>query len=141
MKRYLLLISMLAAFVAESAAREVYRLNDDWTFYFRSENSADDARNITLPHTWNLDALAGNSEYQRTTGNYMRGGPPLWACSADFDPQIRQQPILTHPRDDGTEFLILILKLQIAGCFCLCLAPLCGGQSLRLARRRLGKTK
>ena len=69
-----------------------------------------------------------------------RGGPPLWACSADFDPQIRQQPILTHPRDDGTEFLILILKLQIAGCFCLCLAPLCGGQSLRLARR-LGKTK
>ena len=72
MKRYLLLISMLAAFVAESAAREVYRLNDDWTFYFRSENSADDARNITLPHTWNLDALAGNSEYQRTTGNYMR---------------------------------------------------------------------
>ena len=59
MKRYLLLISMLAAFVAESAAREVYRLNDDWTFYFRSENSADDARNITLPHTWYLDALAG----------------------------------------------------------------------------------
>ena len=32
MKRYLLLISMLAAFVVKSAAREVYRLNDDWTF-------------------------------------------------------------------------------------------------------------
>ena len=58
-----------------------------------------------------------------------RGGPPRWACSADCDPQIRQQPILTHPRDDGTEFLILILKLQIAGCFCLRLAPLCGGRA------------
>ena len=51
-----------------------------------------------------------------------RGGPPLWACSADFDPQLRQQPILTHPLDDGTEFLILILKLPIAGCFCTRLA-------------------
>ena len=51
-----------------------------------------------------------------------RGGPPLWACSADFDPQLRQQPILTHPRDDGTEFQILILKLPIAGCFCTRLA-------------------
>ena len=60
MKRYLLLISMLAAFVVESAAREVYRLNDDWTFYFRSENSADDARNITLPHTWNDTDVSGD---------------------------------------------------------------------------------
>lgn len=86
MKRYLLLISVLAAFVAEVAAREVYRLNDDWTFYFRSENSADDARNITLPHTWNLDALAGNSEYQRTTGNYMRRLyiPEDWASKRLF---------------------------------------------------------
>ena len=70
-----------------------------------------------------------------------RGSPPLWACSADFDPQLRQQPILTHPRDDGTEFLILILKfkLPIAGCFCARLAPLCGGRSLRLDRRRFGR--
>ena len=86
MKRYLLLIFVVAAFVAEAAAREVYRLNDDWTFYFRSENSADDARNITLPHTWNLDALAGNSEYQRTTGNYMRRLyiPADWASKRLF---------------------------------------------------------
>ncbi len=86
MKRYLLLICVLAAFVQTVAAREVYRLNDDWTFYFRSENSADDARNITLPHTWNLDALAGNSEYQRTTGNYMRRLfiPAEWASKRLF---------------------------------------------------------
>ena len=86
MKRYLLLIFVVAAFVAEAAAREVYRLNDDWTFYFRSENSADDARNITLPHTWNLDALAGNSEYQRTPGNYMRRLyiPAVWASKRLF---------------------------------------------------------
>jgi len=86
MKRYLLLIGLLAAFVSEAAAREVFRLNDDWTFYFRNENSADDARNITLPHTWNLDALAGNSEYQRTTGNYMRRLyiPAEWASKRLF---------------------------------------------------------
>lgn len=71
MKRYLLLI-LLAMGIAGADARETYPLNDDWSFYFRSENSADDARYVTLPHTWNLDALAGNSEYLRTTGNYTR---------------------------------------------------------------------
>ena len=72
MKRMLLLTGMLAIALQTIAAREIHPLNDDWTFYFRNENSADDARNITLPHTWNLDALAGNSEYLRTTGNYQR---------------------------------------------------------------------
>lgn len=65
MKRYLLLISMLAAFVAESAAREVYRLNDDWTFYFRSENSADDARNITLHNPQNKSVRVQKNEKVR----------------------------------------------------------------------------
>ena len=39
--------------------------------------------------------------------------PATGACSADFGPQLRQQPVLTHPLDDGTEFLILILKFKI----------------------------
>ena len=96
MKRYLLLISMLAAFVAESAAREVYRLNDDWTFYFRSENSADDARNITLPHTWNLDALAGNSGVPAHDGQLH--APALHSCRLGVEAAL---PALRRRADRG----------------------------------------
>lgn len=37
-------------------AREVYDINNDWRFYFRHENSADNARYVNLPHTFSLDA-------------------------------------------------------------------------------------
>ena len=40
-------------------ARQTFSLNDNWQFYFKLETSSDYARNISLPHTWNLDALAG----------------------------------------------------------------------------------
>lgn len=53
-------------------AREVYTLNDNWQFYFKLESSSDGARNISLPHTWNLDALAGQGSYEQTTANYSR---------------------------------------------------------------------
>ena len=53
-------------------AREVYPLCDDWLFSFRYENSSDNARCVTLPHTWNLDALAGTIPYLRTTADYQR---------------------------------------------------------------------
>lgn len=53
-------------------AREVFTLNDNWQFYFKLESSSDGARNISLPHTWNLDALAGQGSYEQTTANYSR---------------------------------------------------------------------
>ena len=81
-----------------------------------------------LPNRY--DTLLQHCGAERRAGRSLRPRrPATGACSADFDPQLRQQPILTHPRDDGTEFLILILKLPIAGCFCLRLAPLCGGRA------------
>lgn len=53
-------------------ARQTFSLNDNWQFFFKVETSSDYARNISLPHTWNLDALAGQGEYLQTTANYSR---------------------------------------------------------------------
>ena len=66
----ILLLSLVLAGAAEG--REVYPLNDSWAFSFRHENSSDNARCVTLPHTWNLDALAGGGDYLRTTADYQR---------------------------------------------------------------------
>ncbi|MDO5497431.1 MAG: glycoside hydrolase family 2 TIM barrel-domain containing protein [Alistipes sp.] len=71
MKRFLLAI-LLTGFVAVTQAREVFSLNDNWKFYFKSETSADNALNVSIPHTWNLDALAGQGQYLQTMGNYTR---------------------------------------------------------------------
>ena len=71
MKRYIMAILLcLMAFAA--SAREVYSLNDNWQFFFKMETSSDYARHISLPHTWNLDALSGQGEYLQTTANYSR---------------------------------------------------------------------
>ena len=55
-----------------AAARQVFSLNDEWLFFYKTETSSDNARRISLPHTWNLDALSGRSEYLKTTANYSR---------------------------------------------------------------------
>lgn len=58
--------------VATVSAREVCPLNDGWRFFFRYENTSDAARPVTLPHTWNQDALNGSLIYRRTTADYLR---------------------------------------------------------------------
>ena len=70
MKKLLLIFLLIAAWSVQ--AREVYPLCDDWLFSFRYENSSDNARCVTLPHTWTLDALAGTIPYLRTTADYQR---------------------------------------------------------------------
>ncbi len=72
MKRFLILILSLVATVVELSAREVVSINDDWRFYFTSENSADYARSISLPHTWAYDATRSIMSPQPTTANYLR---------------------------------------------------------------------
>ena len=62
----------MTGFVAVTQAREVFSLNDNWKFYFKSETSADNALNVSIPHTLNLDALAGQGQYLQTMGNYTR---------------------------------------------------------------------
>lgn len=70
MKRYILILLALTVVTAQLAAREVYSLNNNWRFFFKEENSSDDARYVRLPHTWNLDALSGSESYRQTVGNY-----------------------------------------------------------------------
>ena len=71
MKRYILtLIATLVCIISE--ARQVFSLNDEWLFFFKTEISSDVARRVSLPHTWNLDALSGQDEYLKTTANYTR---------------------------------------------------------------------
>lgn len=71
MKRYILILLAIMA-VFEVNAREIYSLNNDWRFFFKEENSSDNARYINLPHTWNLDALTGVGTYKQTTASYLR---------------------------------------------------------------------
>lgn len=71
MKRYIVL-TLFTLFCLSLSAREVFTLNDNWQFYFKLESSSDSARNISLPHTWNLDALAAQGSYRQTTANYSR---------------------------------------------------------------------
>lgn len=63
---------ILLCLVQVSEAREVFSLNNNWKFFFKAETSSDNALNVSLPHTWNLDALAGQGQYLQTTGNYTR---------------------------------------------------------------------
>ena len=71
MKRYIFAL-LLSIIGLTASAREVFSLNDNWQFFFKLETSSDYARHISLPHTWNLDALASNGEYLKTTANYSR---------------------------------------------------------------------
>lgn len=71
MRRFLLTL-IFAVVACVSQAREVYSLNDDWQFFYKHDMSSDNARVVSLPHTWNLDALAGQGTYLQTTANYSR---------------------------------------------------------------------
>ncbi len=78
MKRYLLFLSALIGSVAIQA-REVIPLNEGWHFYYQSEKSSDNARTVTLPHSWNTDFSAGH--FVETTGCYLNTlhVPAAWA--------------------------------------------------------------
>ena len=72
MKRLLLYILVVICAITSTYAREVYLLNNDWKFFFKEENSSDLAREITLPHTWNANAIIDNGSYRQTVANYQR---------------------------------------------------------------------
>ena len=85
MKRYIIAVIMILLCYT-SSARQVFSLNDEWFFFFKTETSSDTARRISLPHTWNLDALSGQDEYLKTTANYSRNIfiPKNWAKNRMF---------------------------------------------------------
>lgn len=68
MKRILSIL--LAALCLTTQAREIYTLNEGWRFFFADENSSDNARIVSLPHTWNLDAAGAAGSYLRTSARY-----------------------------------------------------------------------
>ena len=72
MKKFSLLLMLLVGVVLSGSAREIYSLNSGWKFFYMEENSSDNAREITLPHTWNIDAFVGNGTYRQTSANYQR---------------------------------------------------------------------
>ncbi len=84
MKRYLLL-GLLLLLAAPGHARETYPLNDGWLFFFKSENNSDNARYVTLPHTWNTDPKF-EGVLLETTGNYRNSMfvPLDWAGKRVF---------------------------------------------------------
>lgn len=72
MRKFLVCLALLAGVVISGSAREVYSINSGWQFFYMEENSSDNAREVTLPHTWNLDAFVGNGSYRQTSANYQR---------------------------------------------------------------------
>ncbi len=86
MKRFFLLTALLCGLCLPLKAREVISINDNWRFYFSTENSADYARTISLPHTWNFDQNGTWSASQKSTANYIREvyTPAEWSQSRVF---------------------------------------------------------
>ena len=84
MKR-LFILCLLLGLALTASARDIYQLNDGWEFFFKSENTSDNARMVNLPHSWNTDPLAGQN-FQETTGNYLREIyiPEEWASKRIF---------------------------------------------------------
>ena len=60
-------------------------LNEGWRFFFKSENSSDNARHVTLPHTWDTDT-GGTGYFLETTANYQNDMyiPAEWATKRLF---------------------------------------------------------
>ena len=72
MRKTLFYIVFLIGVATSVSARDIYSLNSGWKFFYAEENSSDNAREISLPHTWNIDAFVGGESYRRTLANYRR---------------------------------------------------------------------
>lgn len=72
MKRFLVFLLTLFTAITTLTAREVYILNNSWRLFFKDDNSSDNARFVSLPHTWNTDALSEGGTLRQTTGYYRR---------------------------------------------------------------------
>ena len=61
------------------------RSTKGWRFFFKSENTSDNARHVTLPHTWNTDPRSAGG-WLETTGNYQNDIyiPGEWASRRLF---------------------------------------------------------
>ena len=85
MKRYLTILLLLTVVATTVSAREVFPINEGRRFFFKSEKTSDNARHVTLPHSWNTDPLA-QGYWLETTGSYQNGMyiPVEWASKRLF---------------------------------------------------------
>lgn len=65
----MLLLALLCC--PTTQAREVYTLNEGWRFFFADETTSDNARIVSIPHTWNRSAAGCNGPYRRTSAHYF----------------------------------------------------------------------
>ena len=82
-KKYALLGLLLATLPL--GAREIHPLNEGWRFFYASEPNSDNARFVTLPHSWNNNPTAEGS-LRETTGLYQNDlrVPAEWASKRVF---------------------------------------------------------
>lgn len=71
-KQLLTLVTITLSVICSYAQREVINFNDNWKFSLGLEVQRDKAVNINLPHTYNLDALAGKIDYYRGAASYVK---------------------------------------------------------------------
>ncbi|MDL2320341.1 glycoside hydrolase family 2 protein [Alistipes sp. OttesenSCG-928-B03] len=81
MKHRLIILLLLIFTAAPGFARDVYNFNHGWKFFDGRQTTSDNAVAVTLPHSWNGDATAGDQYYVRGVGNYLKDVvvPAGWA--------------------------------------------------------------
>ncbi len=72
MKRFTKFLITILACSLLSHAREVTTINRDWKFTAGWKVGHHDSITVTIPHTWNQDALTGKLDYFRGLGNYYK---------------------------------------------------------------------
>ena len=84
MRKIIALLVLLVSLLPLTA-RDIYSLNDGWQFFFKHENESENARIVTLPHSWNTDPQAG-AQFNETTANYLRDVflPEEWSSKRLF---------------------------------------------------------
>ena len=88
MIKYKLLIILIALLpvLGHSQSRQQISMNKGWQFTPGYEVRQNVSTEISLPHTWNLDALSGKPDYYRGFGNYRKtiSVPETWKGNTVF---------------------------------------------------------
>lgn len=71
-KQILLGLLILMTMTTHAQERQVIDLNREWSFTPGYEVEQNRAVKVSLPNTWNLDAMSGKRDYYRGLGNYEK---------------------------------------------------------------------
>ncbi|ULB35111.1 MULTISPECIES: glycoside hydrolase family 2 protein [Proteiniphilum] len=65
-------LALCVSLLSFSQSRQIININNDWQFTPGYEVHNNIFTKITLPHTWNMDAMSGKIDYYRGFGNYQK---------------------------------------------------------------------